>query len=181
MADRAGFTVTELLVAVTIVTSVSSAAFVNVKDKAKQTQCQNNLKQIGMALRMHEMTDGKLPKAAFFPDDPEKGKDSIRVVLKDNPAKLFKCPSAPEEIAKKGLTFVWNDKCGGKPSHRIKKSKETWLMMEVDAVSDKVPAPHPGGYNILYADLKTVKAEKKLPKDLAEEIEKKSKESKGKE
>ena len=179
LANKAGFTVTELLMAVTIVTSVSSAAFVNVKDKAKQTQCQNNLKQIGMALRMHEMTNGKLPKSAFFPDDPKKGKDSIRVILKGYPAKLFKCPSAPEEIAKKGLTFVWNDKCSGKPSHRIKKSKETWLMMEVNAVSDKVPAPHPGGYNILYADMQTIKTEKELPKDLAKEVKAKSKESKG--
>ena len=177
LANRSGFTVTELLVAVTIVTSVSSAAFVNVKDKAKQTECQNNLRQIGMALRMHEMTNGKLPKAAFFPEDTKKGKDSIRVILKGYPAKLFMCPSAPEEISKKGLTFLWNDKCSGKPSHRIKNPKKTWLMIEVNAVSDKVPAPHPGGYNILYADMQTVEAEKELPKDLAEDIETKGKES----
>ncbi len=177
LTNRAGFTATELLVVATIVGGVSSAAFVNVKDKAKQTECQNNLKQISMALRMHEMTSGKLPKADFFPDDPKKGKDSIRVILKGYPAKLFVCPSTPEEISKKGLTFLWNDKCSGKPSHRIKKAGKTWLLIEINAVSDKVPAPHPGGYNILYADLQTVKAEKELPKDLAEGIETKSKES----
>ncbi len=178
LTGRAGFTSVELLVAVTIVTSVSSATFVNVKNKVKQMNCRNNLKQIGMALKMREMTSGKLPKAAFFPEDPEKGKDSIRVILKDYPGQLFICPSAPEGIEKKGLTFLWNDKCSDKASHHIKKPKETWLMIEVNAVSDKVPAPHPGGYNVLYADLQTIEAKKKLPKDLAEDIETKSKESK---
>ncbi len=177
LTSRTGFTVAELLVAVTIMTSISTAAFVKVKDKAKQMECQNNLKQIALGLRMHEMTSGKLPEAAFFPEDPKKGKDSIRVILKDYPAQLFICPSAPEEMSKKGLTFLWNDKCSGRPSHRIKKPKETWLMIEINAVSDKVPPPHPGGYNILYSDMQTVKTEKELPKDLAEDIKTKSKES----
>ena len=39
-----------------------------------------------------------------------------------------------------------------------------------------MPAPHPGGYNILYADLQTVKAVKELPKDLAETLKKARKE-----
>ncbi len=173
---RAGFTATELLTVAAIVTSVSTAAYVKVKDKAKQTACTSNLRQVGLALRMFEMTEGKLPDAAFFPAKPRKDKNSIRVIMKDCNEKLFVCPAAPDELAKEGLTFVWNDKCSGKASHRIKDAGKTWLMIEINAVSDKVPAPHPGGYNVLYADLQTVKTVKELPKDLAEMLNKSRKE-----
>jgi prepilin-type N-terminal cleavage/methylation domain-containing protein len=170
--SRSGFTATELLTVAAIVTSVSTAAYVNVKDRAKETACRNNLRQIGQALLMMEMTHGRLPDAAFFPSKPKKDKDSIVVIMKNCNSKLFVCPSAPEELAKKGLTFIWNDKCSGKASHRIKDAKKTWLMVEVNAVSDKVPAPHPHGYNVLYADLQTIKTVKELPKDLVELVKK---------
>ena len=90
--------------------------------------------------------------------------------MKDYPSELFICPSAPGELAEKGLTFLWNDRCSGKTIRQIKNPKKTWLMIEINAVSDDRPPPHPGGYNILYADLQTIKTEKELPKVLADEI-----------
>lgn len=171
LRSSAAFTVAELLVVTAIVTSVSTTTYVGVKNKAKQIVCTHNLRQIANGLKMYEMTNGRLPEAAFFPGDPVKGKDSIRVIMSDYPAELFVCPTAPEEIAGKGLTFLWNDKCSGKSSYRIKNAKKTWLMIEVNAVSKDAPLPHPDGYNILYADLNTIKTEKKLPEDLAAEME----------
>ena len=177
--SRAGFTATELLTVAAIVTSVSTAAYVKVKDKAKQTACTSNLRQVGLALRMFEMTEGRLPDAVFFPSNPKKDKNSIRVIMKNTSEKLFICPAAPDELAKKGLTFLWNDKCSGKASHRIKNANKTWLMIEINAVSDKVPAPHPGGYNVLYADLQTVRTVRDLPADLAETLKRTRREEAG--
>ncbi len=165
---RKGFTLTELALVTALVSAVPASSYVRVKRKALQTKCVSNLRSIGQAIQMYKMENGRYPKAAFYPKNPAKDADSIRVVLADQGAgdkRLWICPSLPDQLAKKGLTFVYNDAVGGKT--RVDKPGSTWLLIEFNCVTHKAPFPHPDGYNILYAD-GSVKTTKKLPKEIAD-------------
>ncbi|KPJ62695.1 MAG: hypothetical protein AMS15_03120 [Planctomycetes bacterium DG_23] len=162
---KKAFTVAELLVVTTIITSAGTGAssYKHAMDKAKQTACLHNLKQVALGLQMYELENGRLPDAKFFPEKPLKDKRSILKFLKGYEQCLI-CPTMPDEIKKKGLTFIWNDEVSGMSLDQIEDKSKTWLLIEMTAVTPKkVPPPHRGGYNILYADWQ-VKWTKKLPK-----------------
>ena len=147
-----GFTVTELVVVTGIVTSTGSGGYMGVKDRAKRTQCQQNLRQVGMAIQMHEMMNGALPSAKFYPKEPREDGQSILNLLPGY-ERCMVCPCMPHSLQAKGLTFLWNDRYGGKGLSAIPNPSQTWLMIEMSAVSKDAPPPHQGGYNVLCADL----------------------------
>lgn len=162
---KKAFTVVELLVVTTIITGVGTGAFSykDAMDKAKQTACMHNLKQVALGLQMYELEHGCLPDAKFFPKKPLKDKRSILKFLKGYERSLI-CPTMPDKIKKKGLTFIWNDEVSGMSLNQIKDKSKTWLLVEMTAATPKkVLPPHRGGYNVLYADW-SVKWTKKPPK-----------------
>jgi len=148
------FTLTEMMTVAAIVASIPAGHYAKAKQKAHQINCVSNLQQIGKAIVMYQMGEGKYPDAVFFPDDPFGDEKSIVKILADSgagiPKEMWVCPSAPDAIKEKGLTFVYNDNFAGRRS--LKKPSKAWLMIEVNCVSKKVPAPHSNGYNILFAD-----------------------------
>ena len=148
-----GFTATELLVVTTIMSLIPTTSYIGAKNKALQVQCGSQLRQIGMAINMFEMSQGTYPDAKFYPEDPLNDKKSIVVLLKPHgmSKKIFVCPGAPLELQKKGLTYLWNDALSGKSSSQIKNPSTTWMMVDITAAYDGVSS-HMGGYNILYAD-----------------------------
>lgn len=156
-----GFTLVEILAVTAIVSSVGSNQYTQVQNKALQTQCANNLQQIGQLIQMHVDNTGSYPKAVFYPKDV-KGEDSIAKVIGGD-LRLWNCPGLPQALQAKGLSFVYNDAVAGKPN--VPDPEKTWLLIELCCVSSKAPAPHPGGYNILYAD-GHVEASNQLPPDL---------------
>ena len=151
LKTKSGFTMVEILLVTSILGAVSPAAYIGVKNKAYEIQCMNNLKQIGLAVRMFEMEQGRFPDAKFFPENPNTDPKSIKVLLKDygTTSELFICPTAPQQLKDLGLTYLWNDKINS--LYSFQNASQTWLMVDMTAAYDKVKS-HRDGYNILYAD-----------------------------
>ena len=163
-----GFTVIEILAVATIVSggyAKYGSALAKAKNKAVEIECTSNLRQIGQAIQMYEITEGRLPNAKFYPKEPRKDPKSLVRILGPQFAKFLVCPSMPETLRKRGLTFLWNDKYSGKSLGSIPKPSKTWLMIEMSSVYREVPPPHRGGFLVLYADMH-VRWTKELPKDL---------------
>jgi len=162
-----GFSLLEVMAVSAIVTSIPTAQYAKAKQKAHQANCQHNLEQIGLMIKMYHLSEGKYPKAVFYPGDAFKDGDSIIRVMEDAgynvPKEMWQCPSAPAVLKKRGLTFVYNEKFGGRSS--LKNPGRAWLLIEINCVSKKVSMPHPGGYNILCAD-GHVLTTKVLPPDI---------------
>lgn len=159
------FTLTEILAVAAIISSVPMTAYVRAKQKATETECMNNMRQVGMAITSYQLSNGGYPKAAFYPDKPKTDENSIRVVLADeiNNEKVWICPSMPDKLQEKGLTWVYNDTLGGKAA--VDDPVNTWILIEFSCVCKDAPHPHPGGFNIVYAD-GHVKTTREIPKDI---------------
>lgn len=169
LKSNKGYTVLELLLVAGIVTSIPVGAYIGAKNMALEIRCLNNLKQIGMAIEMFCIETGKFPEAAFFPENPDTDKGSVKVVLSSGTTGgVFICPSAPESLKKSGLTYLWNDLCSSKERRAIRNAGKTWLMTDVNAIKEllvedkenkktkgklsEIPPAHRGGYNVLYVD-----------------------------
>ncbi len=153
---RRGFTVAEVLVVTGILTGLGGNAFVGTTSKAHQTACAQHLKQIGLAIQMRTMAGEPLPRAWFYPPDPPHPARNTyhlaHVMSSEVPAQMFVCPSAPRQIQQRGICYVYNDKLGGKVPDTVSNPSTTWLMMDVNMVTEEVPAPHNGGCNVLFVD-----------------------------
>ena len=150
---KKGCTAIELLFVTSIITSISAGSYVAAKKKATALFCRNNLSQINQAITMFEMQNNdRLPDAVFYPKEPDDPKAINNILKSFCGTKVFICPSLPDELKKRGLTYIWNDEFSNKRRDRMGDPGKKWLMIEMTAVDSKIPPPHSGGYNILYVD-----------------------------
>src|SRR5262245_25340032 len=108
-SHRAGFTLIELLVVIAIIVILAAIlfpVFAQAREKARQTSCLSNVKQLGLAYMMYlqdydatfppHVTERTAPPGT--PDTPEARapysyKTKLDPYVKNRP--VFKCPSAP--------------------------------------------------------------------------------------
>ena len=150
-SDR-GFILIELLAVAAVLIGLAAGIYTFVHQNMLTKKCANNLRNIYMALENFEVDRGTLPRAAFYPDDPKQDNDSLLVALQPYRVQsdIYICPSAPTVQKDTGLTYVWNVQLNGRKLHGS--GAPAWMIVELNALSDAVPAPHFGAYNILYAD-----------------------------
>jgi prepilin-type processing-associated H-X9-DG protein len=129
----------------------------DIQSEANLQKCQGSLKHLYQLLRKYETAHGSLPKAAFYPDQPLTGEDSLYVQLGEEARPFLLCPSAGPDFAKLGWpNYIWNDALGGQKLAAIAKPEETWLLMDFVAPHEWLVsagyAGHRGGVNVLFAD-----------------------------
>lgn len=149
--DRRGFTLVELLVILLILGLAALGIVHGLRQRRLTRQCAEQLWQIYTALEMYELDRGTLPRLSFFPNNPMKDADSLVTVIQPYTAepRLTVCPAAPAAQRALGLTYVWNVENNGRKLHP---PVAKWMLVELSALSDSVPAPHQGHYHILYTD-----------------------------
>jgi len=131
---------------------VAAIVYAFVQQHNLTLMCTDNLRRIFTALEMYEIERGTLPRLAFFPNDPRQDMDSINVALEEFGAHgtTCICPTTHPSHKLLGLTYLWNHDLSGS---KLQEDKEpVWMLVEINALSDQVPAPHLGLYNILYSD-----------------------------
>ncbi len=114
--------------------------------------CQGNLEKIFVAVTAYAEENGVLPSLALYPDDPVSDADSLLVVLRPfgiNESHLL-CPATDAILQAAGNTYLWNTRLSGKTPENIEAAQ--WMLVEINAMSLRVPAPHHKHYHVLYTD-----------------------------
>lgn len=165
--NRDGFSVLQILTVTVLIALIATGIYYYIHQQMLARECAANLRRIYAALELYEIDRGTLPRLAFFPDDPKQDPDSIVVALTPygTTPDVYLCPTAPLSHRELGLTYLWNTRLNGRKIPRS--SNPEWMMVEINALSDEVPASHVGHYNVLFTD-GTVRREKDPPAGLRE-------------
>ncbi len=158
--NNIGFTIAELILVTSILGIVPATVYVEAAKHAKAVSCISNLRNIYFGVQMYEMDYGRLPNAKFYPkspDDPKSIANILRNYIDDR--RTFVCPAMPVELAKRGLTYIWNDSYNNMFTDRIPNRSSEWALTDISAADPKIPSPHHGSYNVVFFDghCKTVK------------------------
>lgn len=164
---RHAFTLIELLVVIAIIgilTSLLLPALASSKEKAKGIACLNNLKQLGVAVRMYsDENEGKLPLAETLPTMPSTPplpricdllapQLSYQTNAMPQQNTVFRCPDdRAQRFEQNGSSYEWNNHYGGRPVDSPRRSQnplsEAFLMYDYENFHD-----NGRGKNVLYAD-----------------------------
>jgi prepilin-type N-terminal cleavage/methylation domain-containing protein/prepilin-type processing-associated H-X9-DG protein len=161
------FTLIELLVVIAVIAILASLllpALASSKEKAKGITCINNLKQLGVAVRMYsDENDGKLPIAEVLPTmpstpplpricdllAPQLGYDTNSLPQQNT---VFRCPDdRAQRFEQNGSSYEWNNHYGGRPVDNPRFSSnplsDAFLMYDYENFHDNGFAK-----NVLFAD-----------------------------
>lgn len=127
-AAARAFTLVELLVVIGVIALLASLllpALVRGKESARAAKCMSNLRQIGIALRVHVhdhedlmpmMTNAPAPPGAIPPTAPN-------IVLAPDLSggtNVFECPSDDQDLFRQtGSSYLWNALLNGQPADRL--------------------------------------------------------------
>ncbi|MFL5328352.1 MAG: type II secretion system protein [Gemmataceae bacterium] len=163
--SRNGLTLVELLAVIGII-AVLLAILLPAVQKARnaswRSSCQNNLRQIGLAMQMYrESNHDRFPDAARLPS-LEPGRYSLAQVLFDyvgrEPA-VFCCPLDPAYFRTEGISYEYPQPARGPSGQTLDElqkawkevpTTEIWLSYDFEPVHNPVGTPDDRSF--LYAD-----------------------------
>jgi len=163
---QSGFTLIELLVVIAIIAILAAIlfpVFAKVREKARQTQCISNEKQIALAVLQYTQDYDEMYPQSVASDGYHQWYDMVQPYIKNGElyqgtaygrGGVFHCPDFPDiygqgqQYAAMDGLFVYN---GNNPSPL----RQPWSLAAVDAPADKImiaecgrngAAPNPWGY-----------------------------------
>lgn len=116
------------------------------------SHCKENLEKIYHILTLYEVEHGQLPSFELFPEDPLEDAESLPMILKSYGLDLTRatCPSSPNVLREYGVSYLWNTALNH--DSLTNRHEPTWVLVDMQALDDRLPGPHFGGYHILYTD-----------------------------
>lgn len=163
MKPRSGFTTTELLVTLAIISVLAAIAYPagrSVVRHAHKAACLSNLRQIGAGLEswlqdhgpvMPEWQAGRRSRSEEVPVM------EVELLSYVGSAGVFHCPADDVEFARSGSSYLWNSTQSGRQRTKLEFFGGGGDPGRVPLVTDK-EAWHPGepGVNFLFADQSVV-------------------------
>jgi hypothetical protein len=115
-------------------------------------RCEQRLLKLYQSLQDYERQHGRLPSLELFPEDPRDSEKSLLQALQafDPDPEAGTCPACHPVLQEHGLTYLWNTALN-QSSLRARK-ESTWVLVDIQALDDRIPGPHFGAYHILYTD-----------------------------
>jgi len=157
---EAPFTLIELLTVVAIVAILAGLllpALASARNRARQTQCIGNLRQLGIAVTVYAGdSKDRLPCCSRLGDGSLYGLPGLRTVLRTYvaDAELFHCPADPGAtglFATEGTSYEWNTFLNGRFIDHAT-LQVIGLLLAPPLLGDGDKHHPPSGRNYLYSD-----------------------------
>ena len=155
---KKGFTLVELLIVVAIIATLVGVGWPlsrKLIGSSRSAACLNELRSLGVALQSYlQEHDNRMPDLLLgrkFKTDEGAVLETELLPYVQSPD-AFHCPADNNEFARSGSSYLWNSTQSGKLVSELKFLTED-RPDRIPLITDKDGSWHPGGTNILYADM----------------------------